>query len=103
MYERFARHVERSIASTRAATISNSRWKIAEMTYQTEQSNRVGNASRNGPVETLRIFRERIPVFPGKFEFEGETYRSLSAVAQAVTGSHWNGRLFFGLTGKGES
>ena len=27
----------------------------------------------------------------------GETYRSLSAVAKAVTGSHWNGHLFFGL------
>ena len=31
------------------------------------------------------------------FEYEGQAYRSLSAVAQAITGSHWNGRLFFGL------
>lgn len=31
------------------------------------------------------------------FEFEGERYRSLSAVAKAVTGQHWNGLLFFGL------
>jgi hypothetical protein len=29
------------------------------------------------------------------FEYEGSTYRSLSAVAKAVTGSHWNGFLFF--------
>jgi hypothetical protein len=28
----------------------------------------------------------------------GQAYRSLSAVAKAVTGSHWNGHLFFGLT-----
>jgi Protein of unknown function (DUF2924) len=34
------------------------------------------------------------------FEFEGTLYASLSAVAQAITGSHWNGRLFFGLNGK---
>ena len=34
----------------------------------------------------------------GTFEFEGQTYRSLSAIAKAVTGSHWNGYLFFGLT-----
>ena len=29
--------------------------------------------------------------------WEGELYSSLSAVAKAVTGSHWNGRAFFGL------
>ena len=29
------------------------------------------------------------------FEYEGSKYRSLSAVAKAVTGSHWNGFLFF--------
>ena len=38
-------------------------------------------------------------VLPGGFEYEGQTYRSLSAVAKAVTGSHWNGLLFFGLDG----
>ena len=37
-------------------------------------------------------------VLPYGFEYEGQTYRSLSAVAKAVTGSHWNGHLFFGLT-----
>jgi hypothetical protein len=31
------------------------------------------------------------------FEHDGVLYRSLSAVAEKVTGSHWNGRLFFGL------
>lgn len=31
------------------------------------------------------------------FEYEGEVYRSLSAVAKAVTGSHWSGNLFFGI------
>ena len=34
----------------------------------------------------------------GTFEWDGQTYRSLSAIAKAVTGSHWNGYLFFGLT-----
>ena len=37
-------------------------------------------------------------VLPHGFEYEGQVYRSLSAVARAVTGSHWNGHLFFGLT-----
>jgi hypothetical protein len=31
------------------------------------------------------------------FEYEGEVYRSLTAVAKAITGSHWNGHLFFAL------
>jgi hypothetical protein len=25
-------------------------------------------------------------------------YKSLSAIARAITGANWNGRLFFGLT-----
>lgn len=29
--------------------------------------------------------------------YEGQTYSSLSAVAKAITGTHWNGLLFFGL------
>ena len=31
------------------------------------------------------------------FEYEGQQYRSLSAVAFAVTGAKWNGNLFFGF------
>jgi len=39
----------------------------------------------------------RVTVREGGFEFEGTLYRSLSAVAKAVTGTHWNGMAFFGL------
>ncbi|MDB5322193.1 MAG: putative bacteriophage related protein [Phycisphaerales bacterium] len=42
-------------------------------------------------------------VLPRGFEYEGQVYRSLTAVAKAVTGSHWNGHLFFGLTGAGRN
>ena len=42
-------------------------------------------------------------VLPNGFEYEGNVYRSLSAVAKAVTGSHWNGHLFFGLTTQNRS
>ncbi len=38
-----------------------------------------------------------VRVLPDGFDYEGEVYRSLSAVAKAVTGAHWNGYLFFGL------
>ncbi len=39
----------------------------------------------------------RVRVLPNGFDYEGTVYRSLSAVAHAVTGAHWNGYLFFGL------
>lgn len=31
------------------------------------------------------------------FEYENEVFRSLTAVAKKITGSHWNGYAFFGL------
>jgi hypothetical protein len=37
-------------------------------------------------------------VHPEGFEHDGAIYRSLSALAKAVTGTKWNGHLFFGLT-----
>jgi hypothetical protein len=41
-----------------------------------------------------------VTVLDNGFEFEGDVYRSLSAVAKAVTGSHWNGNYFFGVKGR---
>ena len=38
-----------------------------------------------------------VRVLEDAYEHEGRRFRSLSAIAQAVTGAHWNGRLFFGL------
>jgi hypothetical protein len=40
---------------------------------------------------TVRVVQDGI-------EWNGVPYRSLSAVAKAVTGTHWNGPLFFGLS-----
>jgi hypothetical protein len=42
-----------------------------------------------------------VTVLPKGFEWEGQIYTSLTAVAKAVTGSHWNGMAFFGLKNKG--
>ncbi len=44
----------------------------------------------------------RVTVTDTGFEWEGRPYRSLSAVAMAVTGQTWNGLLFFGLTRRKE-
>jgi hypothetical protein len=42
-------------------------------------------------------------VLDGGFEFDGEIYRSLSAIAHEVTGTKWNGFLFFNLTSTEEN
>ncbi len=39
----------------------------------------------------------QVRVLPKGFEFNGDVYRSLSAVARKVTGAHWNGYHFVRL------
>jgi hypothetical protein len=39
-----------------------------------------------------------VKVLAEGFEYESRRYRSLSAIAREVTGTRWNGLLFFGLT-----
>jgi hypothetical protein len=41
--------------------------------------------------------RYEVIVVPGGIEYAGRKYRSLTAVALAITGTHWNGKAFFGL------
>lgn len=43
----------------------------------------------------------RVLVLSDGFEWEGERYRTLSAVAKGITGSHINGFRFFRLEGAG--
>ena len=49
-------------------------------------------------VRTYKGARLQVRVLPAGFEYDGQLYKSLSAVAQAITGSHCNGFLFFRLT-----
>jgi hypothetical protein len=35
-----------------------------------------------------------VKVLENSFEYEGKIYKTLSAVAKAITGAHWNGYLF---------
>jgi len=57
----------------------------------------------NLPVVGTRLLRRwqgrdyEVVAILGGYEFEGASYRSLSAIAKKITGAHWNGRLFFGL------
>ena len=33
----------------------------------------------------------------GAFEYQGQPFKSLSAIARAITGTRWNGWVFFGM------
>jgi hypothetical protein len=51
-----------------------------------------------------RVYRGQtvtVTVLDNGFEWEGTVYRSLTAVAYAVTGTHWNGYHFFRCGAKG--
>ena len=51
-----------------------------------------------------RLIREfkgqshQVTVLEVGFEYNGEHYKSLSAIARKITGTRWSGPLFFGLT-----
>ena len=50
--------------------------------------------------QLVRDYRGRrivVTVRDDGFEYDGDRYQSLTAVAKVVTGAHWNGRLFFRL------
>ena len=44
--------------------------------------------------------RHEVTAVAGGFEYLGKRYRSLTAVAKAITGQHRNGKEFFGIGGK---
>lgn len=41
-----------------------------------------------------------VTVLEKGFEYDGKTWRSLTAIARSITGTHWNGPRFFGLAGR---
>jgi hypothetical protein len=58
------------------------------------------------PVVGTRIFRHyqnveyQVTVLADGFAFDGRKYKSLSRIAQIITGKSWSGPAFFGLVGK---
>ncbi len=68
---------------------------------------RIDGASRTPLPGTLitRTYKGQliqVQVLANGFEYQGDVYRSLSAVAKQITGSHWNGFKFFNLQQTGE-
>ena len=58
------------------------------------------------PITGTRLIREfqgvehTVTVLQDGYEYQGRPYQSLSAIARAITGTRWNGWVFFGLKNK---
>ncbi len=61
------------------------------------------------PVAGTRLVREyrgvehTVTVLADGYEWQGLPYRSLSAIARAITGTRWNGLVFFGIKREGSA
>jgi len=96
---------QRAVELARDADIRTTMPRLPKTTPGAAERTVVGKVANTGraaiPGTVLaRRYKDRmieVTVLPKGFEWDGEVYRSLSAIAKAVTGSHWNGHLFFGL------
>ena len=52
-------------------------------------------------VRTWKGTTHCVEVTTGGFEWQGRTFKSLTRVARSITGTKWNGPLFFGLRCEG--
>ena len=63
----------------------------------------VRHLGKNAPIAGTRLVREwngerhEVTVACKGYEYRGRLFKSLSAVARAITGTRWNGPAFFGL------
>jgi len=66
-------------------------------------------ADPRNPIIGTRLIREwdgvehTVTVMKDGFDWQGRKFKSLSAVARAITGTQWNGYRFFGLRASGRT
>lgn len=54
-------------------------------------------------VREVKGVEHHVQVLADGYEYQGAKYGTLSGVAYAITGTRWNGNMFFGLGSKPES
>lgn len=66
-------------------------------------SKRSRRPASDRPIAGTRLIRDwqgvehSVTVRNERFEYQGRPYKSLSAIARLITGTRWNGLVFFGL------
>lgn len=62
-----------------------------------KESNVLSIADGTKLVREFKGKRYTVIVLNDGYEFNGEKYKSLSAIANKITGTRWNGKKFFGV------
>ena len=78
--------------------------KINKLVEQYDKTQKVENESNVLSIadgtKLVREFKGKrytVIVLNDGYEFNGEKYKSLSAIANKITGTRWNGKKFFGV------
>jgi len=78
--------------------------RLDALADELERKGSKGRSSlQNRPIAGTGLIREwrgvehSVTVRQEDFEYQGRPYKSLSAIARAITGTRWNGLVFFGL------
>jgi DUF2924 family protein len=86
------------------------RQRLQRLAVELKATGRITSTGKQSPIKPgTRLIREwqgsthEVTVLEEGFQWNEETYRSLSAIARAITGTRWNGHLFFGLRPRGRA
>ena len=97
-----------ALGDVSSGTLKTMRKVAAELTAKRLKGRADGNRVEqlrlaHGPRTGTRLVRvwnsvtHVVEVTPSGYEYQSNVYRSLSTIAQRITGTKWNGPLFFGL------
>jgi len=79
--------------------------KIDRLVTEYEKTKKIGKAQDKilNLTSGIRLIREfkgekhEVTTLERGFEYRGRMYKSLSAIANEITGTRWNGKVFFGV------
>ena len=78
--------------------------KIDKLVEQYDQKRQIDKNNKAFSIaKGARLIREfkgkqyTVTIISDGYEFNGKKYKSLSAIANEITGTRWNGRKFFGV------
>ena len=78
--------------------------KIDKLVEQYDQKRQIDKNNKAFSIaEGARLIREfkgkqyTVTIISDGYEYNGKKYKSLSAIANEITGTRWNGRKFFGV------
>lgn len=80
--------------------------RLADLSGTMQANGKLSRARTTRPRPGARLMRQwggithDVTVLEDGFLWRGERWRSLSAIAEAITGTHWSGPRFFGLHGR---